>query len=99
MMDDTGTAISADDARLKKLRMRSWRRGMKEMDLILGPFSDTGLADLDPDTLNLYERMLGENDQDLYLWVTGAQAAPDQFTALLSHIGTHAGFAQSRAKG
>lgn len=99
MMDDTGVAVSAVEARLKMLRMRSWRRGMKEMDLILGPFSDTGLADLDPDTLNLYERMLGENDQDLYLWVTGAQAAPDQFAALLTHIGTLAGFSQSRAEG
>lgn len=94
---ETGAEISAQEARLKMLRMRSWRRGMKEMDLILGPFSDTGLAALDPATLDLYERMLGENDQDLYLWVTGAQPAPDQFTPLLAHIGAHAGIARSGA--
>ena len=29
------------EARLKRLRMRSWRRGTREMDLILGPFADT----------------------------------------------------------
>ncbi|WP_223814354.1 succinate dehydrogenase assembly factor 2 [Roseicitreum antarcticum] len=79
--------------------MRSWRRGMKEMDLILGPFSDTGLAALDPVALDLYERMLGENDQDLYLWVTGAKSAPDQFTALLTHIGGHVGIAPRPSAG
>lgn len=30
------TETTPDDARLKRLRMRSWRRGIKEMDLILG---------------------------------------------------------------
>ena len=30
--------------RLKRLRLRSWRRGMKEMDLILGRFADRELA-------------------------------------------------------
>ncbi|MGB7320153.1 MAG: succinate dehydrogenase assembly factor 2, partial [Albidovulum sp.] len=28
-----------DQARLKRLTMRSCRRGMKEMDLILGPYA------------------------------------------------------------
>ena len=34
------------NARLKRLTMRSWRRGMKEMDLILGPYADARLADM-----------------------------------------------------
>ena len=62
--------METPENRLKRLHMRSWRRGMKEMDLILGHFADDHLADLPTDDLNLYERMLGENDQDLYLWVT-----------------------------
>ena len=45
--------------------MRSWRRGMKEMDLILGPFSDSELATLGEGELALYEALLNENDQDL----------------------------------
>lgn len=85
--------------RLKRLYMRSWRRGMKEMDLILGHFADDHLADLSPDDLDLYERMLGENDQDLYLWVTaliGEEPGPDRgapamFAPLLNRIATHAG--------
>ena len=39
-MDETA------EARLKRMAMRSWRRGTKEMDLVLGPFADTHLAGL-----------------------------------------------------
>lgn len=78
--------ISPEEARLKRLRMRSWRRGMKEMDLILGPFADGPLAGLSEDELDLYERLLEENDQDLYLWVTGAYAAPEALVPMLDTI-------------
>ncbi|CUX79688.1 MAG: hypothetical protein HLUCCA05_08915 [Roseibaca calidilacus] len=78
--------ISPEEARLKRLKMRSWRRGMKEMDLILGPFADTDLARLDADELDAYERLLDENDQELYLWVTGALEAPAQHAPMLQTI-------------
>ena len=35
----------------KRLKMRSWRRGIKEMDLILGPWADERVERLDPETL------------------------------------------------
>lgn len=84
--------------RLRRLRMRSWRRGMKEMDLILGHFSDDELAGLSGAELDAYEALLSENDQDLYLWVTarlpGRDGAPDSapqaLDALLSRIASHA---------
>jgi antitoxin CptB len=78
--------ITPEEARLKRLRMRSWRRGMKEMDLILGPFADGGLAKLTPAELGAYERLLDENDQDLYLWVTGARSAPEEHLPMLETI-------------
>ena len=58
-----------DETRIKRLRMRSWRRGMKEMDLILGPFADAHAAGLDAGLLAQYEALLEENDQDLYAWI------------------------------
>jgi antitoxin CptB len=85
----------AQDARLKKLRMRSWRRGMKEMDLILGPYADKMLATLSADELDAYEHLLEENDQDLYLWVTGAQPAPAHLLPLLARISAAAGVARA----
>jgi antitoxin CptB len=75
------------EARVKKLAMRSWRRGMKEMDLILGPYSDTYLVAKSDAELDHYEAMMAQNDQDLYLWVTGAQEAPAEFVDLLREIG------------
>ncbi|MFI0394741.1 FAD assembly factor SdhE [Paracoccus jiaweipingae] len=65
------------ETRLKRLRMRSWRRGMKEMDLILGPWSDGPLADLSDADLDIYETILSENDQDLYLWLTARVSGRD----------------------
>ena len=53
--------------RRKRLKMRSGRRGMKEMDLILGAYAQARLADLPASTLDRYEALLDENDQDLLL--------------------------------
>lgn len=83
------------EIRLRRLRMRSWRRGMKEMDLILGRFADEVMADLSPAELDAFEAMLSENDQDLYLWVTarmngGPNAGPDGIATILDRIALHA---------
>ncbi|MEL6167234.1 MAG: succinate dehydrogenase assembly factor 2 [Pseudomonadota bacterium] len=78
--------ITSDDPRLRRLNIRSWRRGTKEMDMILGPWSDAHLANLEPDEIDAYEALLGENDQDLYLWVSGQAPIPDAHSGLLSHI-------------
>ncbi|MEX1662525.1 succinate dehydrogenase assembly factor 2 [uncultured Thioclava sp.] len=78
------------ESRIKRMRMRSWRRGTKEMDMILGPFSDARLAGLDAPSLDLYDLLLEENDQDLYPWVSGAQPGPAQYRDLLAEIGEFA---------
>lgn len=74
------------EIRLKRLRMRSWRRGMKEMDLILGRFADSGLKDLTEAEFAVYEEILEENDQELFLWFSGRNEAPAQFSPLIDHI-------------
>ena len=85
------------EARLKRLSMRSWRRGTKEMDLILGPYSDAHLAGMDAADLALYDRLLNENDQDLITWVLGQPdlptAPPTDLCPLVVRI---AAFARSR---
>jgi antitoxin CptB len=83
--------ITEHEARLKKLRMRSWRRGMKEMDLILGPFADKQLAQMAAPVLDAYERLLDENDQDLYLWVTGARPCPPELAPMMREIADASG--------
>ena len=83
----------APEARLRRMAMRSWRRGTKEMDLILGPFADARLAGMGAATLELYDALLAENDQDIYPWITGAEAPPAAYARLIAEI---AGFALSR---
>ncbi|MBI1492488.1 FAD assembly factor SdhE [Halocynthiibacter styelae] len=74
--------------RLKRLHMRSIRRGIKEMDIILSGFSDAALADLSAEELDLYEALLDENDHDLYGWVSGQLATPGQYLDLITKIST-----------
>ncbi len=79
------------EIRRKRLKMRSWRRGTKEMDLILGPFADQHLMSLTGDELDLYELLLEENDQELYPWVTTGVDAPAQYAGLFDKIRGHHG--------
>ena len=80
------TSSETPVARLKRLSMRSWRRGTKEMDLILGPFSDAHLAQMDAGTLATYDTLLNENDQDLLPWIMGQSTPPAALAPLLSRI-------------
>jgi antitoxin CptB len=81
------------EARLKRMSMRSWRRGTKEMDLVLGPFADTHLATLGEADLQIYDVILEENDQDLMAWILGQSAPPAAIAPLLATI---AAFARGR---
>ncbi len=72
--------------RLKRMQMRSMRRGIKEMDIILERFAADNLAQMDGETLDLYDALLHENDQDLYQWVTGQKPAPEKFADLIAGI-------------
>ncbi len=71
---------------VKRLRMRSMRRGIKEMDLILSAFADARLAGMSDDELVLYDQLLSENDHDIYGWVGGQFAVPDHYAALVAEI-------------
>ena len=72
--------------RVRRLRMRSWRRGIKEMDMILGPFSDKGFKDMSEADIDLYDQLLWENDQDLYQWFSNQIARPAEYSDLIAHI-------------
>ncbi|SFS40048.1 antitoxin CptB [Sulfitobacter marinus] len=75
--------------KVKRLHMRSMRRGIKEMDLILPSYASTRLENMDDTALALYDDMLAENDHDLYQWVTGQKQPPAEFAALIADIQTH----------
>ncbi len=88
--------MESEGHRLKRLAMRSWRRGTKEMDLVLGPWAEAHLATMGEGALALYDQLLEENDQDLALWLLGGGAAPGRFAGLIAEIAL---FARERLRG
>ncbi|MBC6443405.1 MAG: succinate dehydrogenase assembly factor 2 [Rhodobacteraceae bacterium] len=82
-MDDTRTT------RLRRLRLRSQRRGTREMDLILGGYANACMEDPDDADLVAYEELLAEIDQDLYAWVSGAKDAPPRHRSAIHKIRTY----------
>lgn len=62
----------------KKLHYRSWHRGTREMDLIMGRFADEYLPTFTHEQLIEYETLLTENDPDLYNWITGREDVPEE---------------------
>ena len=47
------------------------RRGMLELDLLLGQFLDKGYLTLSANEQALFKELLDETDQDLFAWLMG----------------------------
>ena len=60
----------------KRLRYRSWHRGTKELDLLLGQFAERHLDQFSDAEIDLYEIILEADEHDIYGWVSGRQAVP-----------------------
>ncbi|MGH7005059.1 MAG: succinate dehydrogenase assembly factor 2 [Alphaproteobacteria bacterium] len=74
------TRTTADLApRQRRILFRSWHRGMREMDLILGQFADAHIDSLSVAELDQYEALMEALDRDLLTWVTGEAAVPAEF--------------------
>lgn len=76
-------APSDDENRRKRLKFRAWHRGMKEVDLILGPFADEHAARLNARELDDFELLLGVPDNDLYDWLCGRTPPPEHYRTKL----------------
>src|SRR5439155_12112131 len=67
---------SSPEIRRKRLLFRSWHRGTRESDLILGRFADAHLAGFDEGPLDRYEALLDCADADIFDWVCDRIAPP-----------------------
>jgi antitoxin CptB len=66
------------DRRRKRLLFRSWHRGTKEADLLVGSFAECHLPRLDEAQLERYEALLEADDASLVDWITGRTAPPPE---------------------
>jgi antitoxin CptB len=71
------------DERRRKLKFRAWRRGFREMDLLMGSFADAHLAALSTEELAEFERLLATPDWEVYAWLVGQKPVPDNFDSPL----------------
>ena len=75
--------------RLKRLQFRSWHRGTKEADLLIGGFFDRNSAGWSDAEMEWYEALLHEEDVDIMAWAIGTQPVPDKFEhALMAQMKT-----------
>lgn len=74
----TGTRRSSSelDVRRRRALVRSWRRGTREMDIVLGEFADAEIDRLSEEELAAYEALLEVSDAELFKWVTGEKPVP-----------------------
>ncbi len=65
-----------NEVELKKMWWHS-RRGMLELDLLLLPFVTEKLSQLDESNQLIYQRLLEQEDQDLFSWLIEKEVASD----------------------
>ncbi len=68
----------APDLRRRRLLFRSWHRGTKETDLLLGSFAEQHLAAMSEAQLAGYEALREEDDGAIFDWITGRSPPPPE---------------------
>ena len=66
------------DVRRRRLLFRCCYGGTQEIDLILGPFAERFLADLDGVRLEQFEALLACPDPDLLDWIVNGVTPPPE---------------------
>lgn len=75
------------EIRRKRIRVRAWRRGMREMDILMGGFVEARLATLSDAELSELEALLELPDDEVFRWLSGAEPPPpERDTPLLRQI-------------
>lgn len=71
----------------KRLIFRSWHRGMKEMDQVMGSFANDYVPNFTEAELDLYDEVLQNSDPDLYDWIfRGIEVPADKASEILEKL-------------
>ena len=65
------------DQRLARAKFRSWHRGTREADYMIGGFYDRYHTTWDEAELVWFEALLDEDDVDVMAWTLGSQSPPE----------------------
>ena len=75
----TTAPASIPDARRRRLVFRAWHRGTREMDLVMGRFTEAQVAALSDDDVADLEQLMEANDRDVFDWVSGMTSVPANY--------------------
>jgi antitoxin CptB len=78
-MSGSALTSAALDERRRRILFRAWRRGVREMDLVLGRFADAHLPTMNEDELAEFERLLDVPDPQALAWIIGGEHPPREF--------------------
>lgn len=67
----------AFDQRVARAKFRSWHRGTREADYMMGGFFDRYHATWGEAELGWFEALLDEDDVDVMAWALGSAPPPD----------------------
>jgi antitoxin CptB len=99
MFGSTLTSAALDERR-RRILFRAWRRGLREMDLVMGQFADANLPAMGEAELDEFERLLEIPDPQILAWITGSEPIPPNHdTALFAHLCSAPREALARAQG
>jgi antitoxin CptB len=73
------------ETRLKRLKFRSWHRGTREADLMIGGYFDAHAMTWSDADMDWFETFLEEQDVDIMAWAMGVVPPPPQFDHPVLH--------------
>ena len=74
------------EQRIKSALYRSNYRGCKETDILIGKFANQFLNSFNDDQLNLFEKLIIEDDSEIYDWILNKTPHPKKYQKLINHI-------------
>ena len=78
MTGTTRTVAGLEPARRRAL-YRSWRRGTREMDLLMGRFADAEIDRFTDEEFSDFEELIEVPDRDLFAWIAEKEATPANY--------------------
>ena len=78
-MSGSMLSSAALDERRRRILFRAWRRGMREMDLVMGQFADANLPTMTEAELDELERLMEAPDPQVLAWIVGERPTPPAY--------------------
>lgn len=74
------------ESRMRRCKFRSWHRGTREADYMIGGYFDRYAVGWDESQLAWFEALLDHDDVDVMAWALKTQPVPDRFVGVQMQV-------------